>query len=221
MFDKNSFMKNVLVTIAVVLISGCSSTKVTTAWTAKNVTARTYNKILVLGLIKDNDVELRKGMEQHLVDDLTSHGCTAVSTLDEYGPKAFEGMDEEKALRKIRKSGFDAVMTIVLLNKEQEKEYIPPRIYYSPYVGYYGRFWGYYTTMNSRIYEAGYYQENTKYFWESNFYTMEEGRKLIYSVQTKSFNPGSASSLAHEYGKLIVHNMISHGVLVNTNGINH
>lgn len=211
-------MKKFLIAITVMFVAACSSTKVTTSWTEKNITPKAYNKILVLGLIKDNDLELRKSMEQHLVNDLTSHGCTAISALEEYGPKAFEGMDEEKALKKIRKSGVDAVMTIVLLNKEQEREYVPPRIYYSPYVGYYGRFWGYYTTMNSRIYETGYYQENTKYFWESNFYTMEEGRKLIYSVQTKSFNPGSASALAHEYGKLIVHNMMSHGVLLNTRG---
>jgi hypothetical protein len=37
---------------------------------------------------------------------------------------------------------------------------------------------------------------------------------LVYSVQTESFDPGSSESLGHEYGKLIVGNMVQNKVLV-------
>ena len=66
--------------------------------------------------------------------------------------------------------------------------------------------------MYDRFYEPGHYQADTKYFRESNFYDLGT-KQLLYSVQTQSFDP-STQSLAHEYGKLIVNNMVKDHVLV-------
>lgn len=41
---------------------------------------------------------------------------------------------------------------------------------------------------------------------------MENG-ELLYSVQTKYFNPGSSESHAHEYDKIIVKNMEQKGII--------
>lgn len=191
----------------------CTSSRITSEWNVKDITPGNYEKILVVGLVKETERQLRQDMESHVVGDLKTLGYTAVSAFEQYGPKAFEDMSEESALAKIAESGVDAVMTIVLLDKGQEKEYVPARVYYSPYIVYQSRFWGYYTTMRTRVYQPGYYQENTNYFWESNFYSLRDGKKLLYSVQTKSFNPGSASTLAHEYGRLIVNDMVKHHVI--------
>ncbi len=38
-------------------------------------------------------------------------------------------------------------------------------------------------------------------------------QKLIYSVQTQSFNPDDAESMGHEYGKMIVKNMVDQNIL--------
>jgi hypothetical protein len=104
------------------------------------------------------------------------------------------------------------VLTIVLLDKSKEKFYVPGRVYYTPYNIYHRRFWGYYSTIYERVYERGYYSESTNYFWESNFYDMKS-KELIYSVQTKSFNPGDAETLGHEYGKLICNDMLKNGII--------
>ena len=50
-------------------------------------------------------------------------------------------------------------------------------------------------------------------FRESNFYDLGS-KKSLYSAQTESFDSGSAQSLAHEYGKLIVNSMVRDQVLV-------
>jgi hypothetical protein len=100
----------------------------------------------------------------------------------------------------------------VLLDKTKERYYVPAQINYSPYVIYRNRFWRYYTTMYDRIYTPGYYTVETKYFWESNFYDMDS-KQLLYSVQTRSFDPSSTESLAHEYGQLIVSNMVKSKIL--------
>lgn len=163
-------------------------------------------------MLKNNDRDFREKMEDHVVGDLIDLGYNAVSSLNEFGPKSFEGLKEEDAIAKLQNSGADAVITVVLLDKEKERKYIPGRVVYSPYSMYYRRFGGYYSTMSSRVFSPGYYAEQTNYFWESNFYELTN-KELLYSIQTKSFDPSSASSLAHEYGRLIVKDMVKHGVL--------
>jgi hypothetical protein len=77
---------------------------------------------------------------------------------------------------------------------------------------YQDQLWGYYRSLDSRIESAGYYNEATRYFWESNFYDVGSG-KLIYSVQTQSFEPASTDALAHGYGEKIVQNIIDNNVV--------
>lgn len=201
-----------LASLLLFLLTGCTSTKITSSWKAQNIEAKPYKKILVLGLIRDTDRSLQEKMEAHLVGDLKDKGYNAVGSLSEYGPKAFSNMTETEAVNKLKASAVDAVITIVLLDKQKERNYVPGRLYYSPYGMYYNRFWGYYGTLNYRIYEQGYYITDTQYFWESNVYDMGT-QSLIYSVQTKSFDPANSESLGHEYGKLIITEMVKNNIL--------
>jgi hypothetical protein len=185
-----------LAVLFLMVISGCGTSKITNIWKAKDITPQKYNKVLVLGLIKDSDRNIQEKMENHFVGDLQELGYNAVSSLKEYGPKAFDKMEEAAAIEKLKNGGVDAVLTIVLLDKEKERQYIPSN--------YGNRFWGYHNDLYMRIYQPGYYVINTKYFWESNLYEMAT-QKLLYSVQTES--------MGHEYGKMIVKSMVKQKVL--------
>ena len=198
--------------LALLFVTACSSTKITSSWKAANLQPKHYSKILVLGLIKDSDRSLQEKMEAHLVDDLKNKGYNAVGSLQEFGPKAFSNTAEAEAIARLKQSNIDAVVTIVLLDKQKERNYVPGRMYYSPYVMYYNRFWPYYGTLNYRIYEPGYYVTDTKYFWESNVYDVST-QSLLYSVQTKSFDPANSESLGHAYGKLIIKAITENAVL--------
>jgi hypothetical protein len=201
-----------LILLLMIFGLACSTSRITNSWKAENTVPKRYNKIMVLGLIRETDRSMQINMEDHLVRDLKGLGYNAVSSFQEYGPKAFENLDEEAAVGKLKNSGVDAVLTIVLLDKEKEKWYHPGYTYYSPYGYYYNRFWGYRTTLYRRIYEPGYYVTNTKYFWESNFYDMST-QKLVYSVQTQSFDPATSESLGHEYGEMILQDMVKNNVV--------
>jgi hypothetical protein len=196
----------------ILIATGCNSSKITTSWRAENVVVNHFNKIMVLALIREADRTIQEKMEDHFVDDLKALGYNAESSLKEYGPKMFDKMEEQAAIDKLKNSGVDAVITIVLLDKKKERKYVPGNMFYSPYGYYYGRFWGYRSSLYRRIYEPGYYITDTKYFWESNLYDMKT-QQLVYSVQTQSFDPENAGSLGHEYGKLIVNNMLKQKVL--------
>jgi len=204
--SKINAMKKILPAILSLLaLAACNTSKITSSWQAKNAAPGKHNKIMVIGLIREADRAIRQKMEEHFVGDLKSMGYNAVSALNEYGPKAFEMLEESATLDKLKSSGVDAVLTIVLLDKEKERSY-------SPSWPYHGRFWGYYGRYNNRVSERDYYVVNTKYYWESNFYTMSDGQ-LLYSVQTQSFDPSSAESLGHEYGKMIVADMVKKNIL--------
>ncbi|HEX6847222.1 MAG TPA: hypothetical protein VF144_09600 [Chitinophagaceae bacterium] len=194
------------------IFSSCTSSRITSSWKAADVQQKQYKKVLVLGLFLEKDRALKEKMEAHIVSDLKALGYDAICSCDEYGPKAFENIKEAEALQKLSGGGIDAVLTVVLLDKTKERYYVPNHVYYSPYSVYHNHWWGYYSTMYDRIYQPGYYAVDTKYFWESNFYDLDT-KKLIYSAQTQSFDPSSAESLAHEYGKLIVNDMKNKTVL--------
>jgi hypothetical protein len=195
------------------LMTGCGpSSQITSSWKAENIQSKKINKIIVLGLIREKDRTLREKMETHLVDNLKAMGYDAICSCDEYNPKAFENLTEDQAINKLRKSGVDAVLTIVLLDKTKERYYVPGRVQYTPFYIYHNRFWGYSRTIYNRIYTEGYYVEDTKYFWESNLYDLSNN-ELIYSAQSRSFDPVSAESMGHEYGQMIAKDMAKKNVL--------
>lgn len=193
------------------LLLSCSSSKITHEWKAADITAPVqYGKILVLGLIPDKDRRVQQQMEDHVAGDLTDLGYNATTSLKEFGPKAFDGMDETTALSRLENKGIDAVITIVLLNTTRERKYVPARISYA--YGSITNFWEYRTGLYNRILEPGYYVTNTNFFWESNFFTLKD-KRLLYSVQTKSFDPESSWSMGHEYGHTIVSAMLKNKIL--------
>ena len=115
--------------VALVLVfSGCSSSKITSSWKAADAIPKKYNKVLVLGLVRENDRSLQQSMENHFVGDLGDLGYQAVSSLKEYGPNVFDKIDEESASEKLNSKKIDAVLTIVLLDKEKEGRYLPSKM---------------------------------------------------------------------------------------------
>jgi hypothetical protein len=203
------------VTIVLVLMVSCNTSRITSSWKAENAQPRQYKKILVLGLINEPDRSIRENMEANLGSNLRDLGYNVACACDEYDPKAFEKMTEKQALERLRNGGVDAVLTIVLLDKRKEKYYVPGNVYYSPYAVYHNRFWGYYTTMYDRVYSKGYYVTDTRYFWESNFYSMDKDPQLLYSAQSQSFDPQSTSQLTYEYGKMIVKDLQKKNIVKN------
>lgn len=195
------------------LIAACSTFRITSSWKEKNVQPQPYKKILVLSLMNDyHDRSVGENMESNLAAGLRKLGYSAVCACDEFKPKTFEGLTEKEALAKIGDSGIDAVLTVVLLDKEREKYYVPGRVHYSPYVIYHSRFYGYYRTMYVRVYSPGYYSANDKYFWESNFYSIDSAAQLIYSAQSQSFDPVT-SSLSYQYSDMIIKDMLRSGII--------
>jgi len=195
------------------LLTACSSvTKITSVWKSPEANQHRVSKILVIGIIRESDRRIRERMETHMVGDLKDLGYDALSAYDKYGPKSFEGLNEKEVLEQLRGDSIDAVITVVLLDKKKERYYVPSRMVSTPYVMTQDHFWGYYQSLITRVYMPGYFEVSERYFWESNLYDIPSN-KLLFSVQTQSFAPGSTEQLAHQYGQKIVRSMMKNNVL--------
>ena len=206
-------MKKMFLLLCSVVLFSCQTSRITATWTDKNVSPKKFNKILVIGLLKDNDRELQSKMEKHLAGDLNDLGYSAFAASDVFPLGTFVKGDTTKAIEALNSKGFDAVLTVVLLNKEKENHYVPGRVKYTPYAPYNDRLDLYYYSMYDRIQTEGYYESATKIFWESNFYD-RNSKKMIYSSQTESFDLGSKDDLAHYYGVLFANNLVKSKVLI-------
>lgn len=210
--SKNPFMNKVplfLLIIVAFLFGSCSTSKITSVWTPAAVESKAYQKIMVLAIVNEVDRSLREDLEKHLVGDLKELGYNAFSSFIKYGPNAFDRTNEDKIKEKIHSDGVDAVFVIALLDKKRERHYVPNMIFNTPN----GRdFYGYYNMTGVRVFAPGYYSVSTRYFWEGNLFNLNT-RELIYSAQSRSFDPGSKETLAHEYGKMIVKDMVKRKVL--------
>jgi hypothetical protein len=208
-------MKNFkwVILISSVLLVQCSSSNIVSRWQSSESLSPQTGRIVVVGLIRESDKLLQQKMENHLANDLCNLGYDAVPFLELYGSETPEGPDENQVMKQLKQDGTAAVITIVLLKKERDKYHIPKSMFETT-ERYNSDFDLYYRAIYSKIYEEGYYVDDTNYFWESNLFTLPD-QKLIYSVKTQSFNPAGTASLAHEYGKLIIGDMLEQHIIKN------
>lgn len=198
--------------IAACSFSSCSNTQLISSWNQPGAGNETYAKILVVGLTGNKDRELRENIESALVNRMRDRGINAVTSTEQFGPKSFRSMSEDEAVKMVSDNGYDAVMVVALLDKNQESHYTPGYISSTPYAVVRNRWYGNYTVLYDRVYNPGYYTTTTDYTLEADFY-QTRGDQLIYSAQAKSFDPNSSADLAGDFSKTVVKDMIDKGVL--------
>jgi hypothetical protein len=186
------------------VLEGCGSVEITSSWKNPELATPAFKKIMVVALTGKEDISIRPELENQMADELCALGYDAVSAYTTYGPDAFQTTDEETVLRQMYNDQIDAVLTIVLLNKENSRSYYPTYVNYSADNA---DFWGYHSATYQRLNQPEYYAENMLYYWESNLYDMPT-QHLLYSVQTKSNDYHTSSDVAHQYGRAIVTNML-------------
>ena len=212
-------MKKLFFIPLLAFLISCQPTKITQSWAANDTKPTKYKKVLVLGVLTDNDLELQSKIENHMADDLREMGYFAIAANKAYPPGTFKKGDTTRALDAINGKGFDAILTIVLLDKMKEPYYVPGRITDYTYYEQYSRFNRYINTVSEHIYTPGYYGEETKYIWENNFYDLNS-RRLIYSARSRSFDIATKSTLAHTYGKLMAQSLVNKNILIKPDKLN-
>ena len=168
---------------------------------------------MVVGLMDGiKNRALRERVETHMADDLRAAGYSAQSAYNTYGPRSFTDKKEEEVINMLRSDGYDAIITIAVIDIEKERSYVQGYVDFWPGGIYYSRFGRYYYYWQNRIYQPGYYVTNTTYIIEGNLFDVGLD-KLVFSAQTESVDPGTIDALGHRFSQTLIRSMKDKEVL--------
>jgi hypothetical protein len=192
--------------IITALITSCSSTRITSSWREpdKTVVVEKLNKVLVVALFKDETSRHRA--EDQMAGYLGGKGIVSYNYLDADFNKANEALLREK----IKTDGFDAAVTMRLVDVDKEKIYTPGNISFYP--SYYRNFSGYYYRSWSNYSTPGYYTTTKTYTIETNVYSIKED-KIIWSGLTETTNPDGVKKMTEEVAHVVYMKMVKEGFI--------
>jgi hypothetical protein len=203
-------MKNLrnlqLAILLILLISACgSTTSITSSYKAPGVTQIAYKKVFVSALTATASV--RQTVENSIAQYLGTKGIAVVKSTDVFPPDFHSsGNDKSKdtVLSRIRATNCDGILTSALINKETEVSYVPGS-YGATFGGYYGYGYG-------RFYSPGYYQTEKVYYIQTNLFDAKT-EKLVWSAQSKTYDPSSLDDFLQGYEKAIAEQMVKDGLV--------
>lgn len=179
------------------LLNSCVPEGLMRTWSTTEEYDRKFTNVLIMGLI--NNVNLRNEVENEVVYAGKKTSLKCVNGMSMFPPelgKPFE--DVERAKERLRKNGFDGVITVALVDINEER-YVPPSADYEPLL-YYNRFGNYFFRTYDLVYRPGYFTKNTKYFIETNFYELKGG-KLVWSGRSTVFAPAELNQYLPVYAR--------------------
>lgn len=208
--------------LSLTILSACgTSTLITGSWRKPNATANNYKRIFISAIT--SNVPAKEGVENGLASQLQQRGLMPIKSIDAFPPNYNDRDRSNKTMvmDKILSTNPDAILTIALINKEHETHYVHTGggAYYNPgfRYGYYNNFWNYYNNWSPSLYNPGYYEEDKVYYLETNLYDAKS-EQLIWSAQSKTYNPSGIDSFLKGYVKSILKEMNKDGLIKQTNG---
>jgi hypothetical protein len=196
-----------VVIITVFLFAGCTSGKKSSSgqnsepaavWVNKEkMQGKTFKKIFIVAL--SADVTVRPELENDLAAAATSRGHEVVKSIDVIpmslqNPKA---PTKDEVVAKVKETGCDAVFIASLLKQDESIHYTAGTTAYAvtPYSTYMG---GYYSYWYQSVSTPDYWDKNKVYFMQSNLYDAAS-EEIMWSVQSKVFNPSSLEKFSKDY----------------------
>jgi hypothetical protein len=196
------------------MMSGCAPTQtITGSWINREALPKgPYNSIFIIVISQNN--QANSTVENMLAKKLESRGRKVVKCTDFFplNITATKRVSKEQLDDAIRKSGCDGIMTIALLDVKTEQHYTPGTAYYPVNYGFYGSYYGYYSYYYPQVYSPGYYTQEKIYYLESNFYDIPSD-KLIWSVQSESYEPSGLKSWFQGYSYMLINHLKKEGLI--------
>lgn len=198
-----------ILAVVLVFISCGSSQKVLSSWVNKEeLKGKKYSKVFIAVLTQS--ASSKTILEYDLAATLNEQGYQTVKSTDALSGSFRDNpnLTKDDVLAKVRETNCDVILTVTLLDSKTETRYVPGTsvyAYYAPYpaYGYYGGFGTYFGYYAPAIYSSGYYTTDKTYFLESNLFDAAT-EKILWSVQSSTYNPDNIKEFSSRYCKLLV-----------------
>lgn len=193
-------MKKLLIPIIALLFS-CSSTKIVSTWSEPNkkIKISNLNKVLVIARFK-TETSSRKA-EDNMVEYLKEKGVQSYK----YFKSSFNKDNIEAIRSKIKKDDFDGVVTMQLIDVDQEQ--ILQRELTNRYPNNYRDFNNYFYDSQMSYNNPNYYVTTKVYTIETNVYSIKEN-KIIWTALTESTDPKGVEKMTAEISKVVYNQMV-------------
>jgi len=187
--------------LLLITLAACASTSIRDSWVAPDVRGPLdFQKILVVFM--DPNSATRNSAEDALVQRIGSDRAVASHTMLT-GDMVQNAQANEQAIRsQISGAGFDAAVTMRMVDQQQQLTYTPGMVYPS----YYGGFYGFYGWGWGAAYAPGYLSANTVVSVETNLYTLDPD-KLVWAGVTETFNPTQVSQMVNEIADAVARDL--------------
>jgi len=203
----------VIITLLIFVAACTSTTNLVGVWQAPDYTGpKDFKKIAVIALSQNESNKLI--VEQMFVDRLNYLGYKGVYGSSILVPSIVKKENKEMIEKMMKEKNIDAVIMLSLLDVKQGTQYVPGTGSYSP-GGYYGGYYGYYNYSYNHYYggSPGYYTTTESIYLEANFYDVNEGGKIVSSMQTESVDPSNIDDLADSFSYTVLKELISQNIL--------
>ena len=190
--------------VAILFFSSCATTSLVSSWRAPDATVdvNKLHKVWVMCLVKDETT-------RRVAEDEMAKRRPGIffQTYNDF-PVSMMKSNPDAVNQKITSSGYDGIVIMRLVGKENATSYVPGT---SP--SYYGGWYGYYGYAAPYYYDPGYYRTDEYYTVETSVYTLNPG-KLIWTGMTETINPNSVQGTISEIADVIESQMKKEGFLV-------
>ena len=201
----NNFVKLFLGVLLVIFIYSCSpSTEMTDMYVDEAFTGKGFNKILVLGLAKDE--WKRKVYENEFRSQLLNHNVEVLMAWQEL-PKG-EQLNRETFEKYFREKNVDAILVAIEGGESMDKTLYSGGGSSHVYVGFYG----FYASTASYYFNSEFLAEEKIVHMRTNLYETTEG-KIIWSAKSQSFEPSSTGDVVKAVSSKVVGEIYGQGYI--------
>jgi hypothetical protein len=205
-------MKRIFVVLTAILLYGCgTSSSIVSSWRDPQITisSENFKKVLIVALIKNEET-------RRIIENRIAANNPIFHPSYPFLNQISNGLTDDQKLKILSDENFDGVITMRLVSKEKQTNYVPgidTSIYYGGYDGLYGGpFGGWYGMYGTDFYSPGYYVENTYYIVETNVFSLKE-KKLIWTGTTESTDVTDIGITVDDIMRTIIYEMKKDGTL--------
>lgn len=202
----------IIIAGCLLIIAGCSPRKITTTWKTDPVFPGRYHKILVVAVLPESDSILRKTIESETVRSLSAYGYDAVSATVAFGPRGLAASGEAGTYLRLCSNGIDAVMTIALVPKGEDRHYAGDGQYFRTNSYYYDRIWNY-KKMQAAIKSD---DPENEYFWESILFDLLNLQATTI-IRTRTFTDYKHEKITNGIADLVIKKMTKEKIIKRKN----
>jgi hypothetical protein len=180
-------------------------TDIELAWTAPSARSEKLHRVVTLFVSRD--VALRRPAEEKMASQLAIRGVQATPAYQLLTRGDLSSLQAAKD--KLRAQGYDGVVTMRIVDREQKLNYVPPSFdaywtWASPYF-----YWpGYYMPD---YYSPGYIYTTTVVRMETEVYSLSDDR-LLWAALSRTTDPGNARELISDVTKTMATRMTQQGL---------